>query len=479
MLARIKVMNNLQVLYKNIDELREYERNPRRNEEVVGRMIDCIREFGFRIPIVAKSDGEIVDGHLRFKAAKAMGLTEIPVVLADGLSDAQIKAFRLVANQSANWADFDEELLKIELEDLKALDFDLNLTGFDFDEIQKYLSEEEPLEEDFSDFKEVAEAKKPAISKLGDLWLLGNHRLLCGDSLDEKSYETLMNGQFADITVTDPPYNVNFRVNRNPDREGLLGGSKKIANDSLGADFPAFLDAACPLILTRTRGAVYIFMAVRELTTLQSAFERAGGHIENWLIWAKHHFAVGKTHYHHQFEPILYGWDSVEKGGTHCGHPFWCGDTTQSDVWNAPKNDSNPLHPTMKPVALIERALKNSSQKGDCVLDPFGGSGTTLIAAEHLDRKAFLIEIEPRYVDITIQRWQNLTGKPAILERTGETFDELRLRSKASESEFLEGDTERRSGVYSDVHEHSSTGSTYQKTDSEEFRTKSTEETSC
>jgi DNA modification methylase len=411
-------MNNLQIFYKNTNELREYERNPRRNDEVVDRMIDCIREFGFRIPIVAKSDGEIVDGHLRFKAAKAMGLTEVPVVLADELSQAQVRAFRLVANQSANWAEFDEELLKLELEDLKKLDFDLNLTGFDFDEIQELLNEDAPLEEDFSEFKELVESKKAVVTKPGDLWLLGDHRLLCWDSLEAQSYKTLMNGDVADITVTDPPYNVNFRVNRNPDRAELLGGSKKIANDSLGSNFQAFLDAVCEQILTRTKGAIYVFMAASELTTLQTAFKRAGGHIENWLIWAKGHFAVGKTHYHHQFEPILYGWKSSVE-------PHWNGDRTQSDLWHAPKNDSNPLHPTMKPVAIVERAIRNSSKKGDIVLDPFGGSGTTLIAAEHLGRKAFLIEIEPQYVDITIQRWQNLKGKQAVLERTGETFDDL------------------------------------------------------
>jgi DNA modification methylase len=423
-------MNNLEIFYKNLSELREYENNPRKNDEVVDRMVECIQEFGFRIPIVAKSDGEIVDGHLRFKAAKAMGLKEVPVVLADELSEAQIKAFRLLANQSANWAGFDEELLKIELEDLKKLDFDLSLTGFDFDEIQELLNEDVPLEEDFSDFTETAETKRPVVTKPGDLWVLGDHRLLCGDSLMAESYETLLQGQVADLTVTDPPYNVNVRVNKNPDRAELLGGSKKIANDSLGADFSEFLSSACEHILARTQGAVYVFMAASELTTLQTTFKNAGGHIENWLIWVKGHFAIGKTNYHHQFEPILYGWKDGAKA-------FWCGDTTQSDVWNFPKNDSNPLHPTMKPVALIERAIKNSSKLGDIVLDPFCGSGTTLIAAEHLNsgphstalngknRKAFLIEIEPQYVDITIQRWQNLTGKQAILQRTGQSFDEL------------------------------------------------------
>jgi DNA modification methylase len=381
-------------------------------------MVDCIREFGFRIPIVAKSDGTIVDGHLRLKAAKTMGLQEVPVVLADELSDAQIKAFRLIANQSANWAEFDEELLKLELEDLKALDFDLNLTGFDFDEIQNLLNEEEQLQEDFSNFAEKIEQQSPLVSKLDDVWILGEHRLLCCDSLDPKAYETLMQGRVADITITDPPYNVNLRTNRNSNRAKVLGGDKNIANDSLGADFQAFLDTACEQILPRTKGAIYIFMAVSELSTLQSAFEKSGGHISNWIIWVKGHFSVGKNNYHHQFEPMLYGWRDGAK-------PYWSGDTTQSDVWHAPKNNSNPLHPTMKPVQLIERAIKNSSQKGDFILDPFGGSGSTLIAAEHTGRKALLIELDPQYVDITVKRWQNLTGKQAILERTGETFDAL------------------------------------------------------
>ncbi|GHS92464.1 hypothetical protein AGMMS49949_04610 [Alphaproteobacteria bacterium] len=228
--------SELKIVYKNIQDLREYDNNPRKNDDVVDRMVGCIQEFGFRIPIVAQSDGTVVDGHLRLKAARALDLQEVPVVLADELSEAQIKAFRLVANQSANWADFDEELLKIEWEDLKALDFDLSLTGFDFQEIQDLLDERDPLEEDFSDFKEKGDKKRPLISKVGDLWILGEHHLLCGDSLDSKSYETLLHGQNVDLTVTDPPYNVSYRVNKNPEREKLLGGSKRIQNDSLGSE---------------------------------------------------------------------------------------------------------------------------------------------------------------------------------------------------------------------------------------------------
>lgn len=188
------------------DSLIEYVRNPRKNDAVVDRMVSCIKEFGFRIPIVAKSDGSVVDGHLRLKAAKKLGLKEVPIVIADDLSEAQIKAFRLIANQSANWAEWDEELLKLEFEELKDLNFDLNLTGFDLGEVDRLLSEDKEIQED--DFKEEVSKNKPVISQAGDLWLLGEHRLLCGNSIIKTDVEKLMDGRVADMVFTDPPYNV-------------------------------------------------------------------------------------------------------------------------------------------------------------------------------------------------------------------------------------------------------------------------------
>ncbi|MDR0580681.1 MAG: ParB N-terminal domain-containing protein [Holosporaceae bacterium] len=188
-----------------IEDLIEYARNPRKNDAVVDRMVGCIKEFGFRIPIVAKSDGSVVDGHLRLKAAKKLGMTEVPVVIADDLTDAQIKAFRLIANQSANWAKWDEELLKLELEDLKNLNFDLDLTGFDLSEVERLLRNDD-IEED--DYDEMPPEDISAVSKFGDLWILGNHRLLCGDATKKFDYQKLLVGEIADLVFTDPPYGI-------------------------------------------------------------------------------------------------------------------------------------------------------------------------------------------------------------------------------------------------------------------------------
>jgi DNA modification methylase len=384
----------LQIQYKSPSELVEYARNPRQNEAVVDKMCSAIREFGFRIPIIAKSDGSVVDGHLRLKAAKKLGLEKVPVVFADDLSEAQVKAFRLLANQSANWASWDEELLQLEFEDLRNMDFDLELTGFDLDQIHKdFLSSDESHHEE--PVPEISENVAP-ITKPGDLWILGNHKVFCGDSTDSNSYKTLLNGELANLTITDPPYNVNY------DQDG-----EKILNDNLGGEFNEFLSKICCNILAHTTGAIYIFMAISEIGNLKHEFEKAGGHWSTFIIWAKNHFALSRSDYQKQYEPILYGW---REGTTR----HWCGDRDQSDLWNEQIVGSNKLHPTMKPVALLERMILNSSKAHGIVLDPFGGSGSTLIAAENLDRKARLIELDPKYVDVIVKRWENHTGQEAV-----------------------------------------------------------------
>jgi DNA modification methylase len=402
-------MNDLLIQYLPINSLTEYARNPRKNDIVVGKMCGVIKEFGFRIPIIAKSDGIVVDGHLRLKAAKKLGLETVPVILADDLSEAQIKAFRLLANQSANWAEWDEELLKLEFEDLKDLNFDLELTGFDLDEIERLL--------DSSEVDEVCQAEEtipetidnqPAITQAGDLWMLGNHRLYCGDSTLIDSFKLVLDDQQADITVCDPPYNVNYGESKQSNR--------KILNDNLGSTFEAFLYNVCSNILSNTKGAIYICMAASEMHTLQKAFKEAGGHWSTFIIWAKNHFALGRADYQRQYEPILYGWrEGVSR--------YWCGARDQSDLWFYNKPNSNALHPTMKPIELMERTILNSSKEGNVVLDPFGGSGTTLIACEKTNRHCRMIELDPKYVDVIIKRWQSLTKQKAILERTGQTFD--------------------------------------------------------
>jgi DNA modification methylase len=373
-------------------------------------MVACIKEFGFRIPIVAKSDGSVVDGHLRLKAAKKLGMTEVPVVFADDLTDAQIKAFRLVANQSANWAEWDEELLKLEFEELKNLNFDLDLTGFDLDEIEKFLNDPTEIEEDFDE--PIAE-ETSIITKPGDLWILGDHKLLCGNATKKEDFQKLLGNEKADMVFTDPPYNVDYGTNQ---RDMIRGNTRAIKNDDI-ENFAEFIEAACANILEYCNGAVYIFMSAFEFDTLKQAFEKSEGNLSTIIIWTKNHFAVGKSDYQRQYEMILYGW---KKGAAR----HWCGDRTQSDIWSFDRVDANRLHPTMKPVALIKQGIINSSKIGDIVLDPFGGSGTAIIACEKTSRCARCIELEPKYVDVTIRRWQKLTKQNAVLQSTGKTFEE-------------------------------------------------------
>jgi DNA modification methylase len=372
-------------------------------------MCAAIREFGFRIPIVARSDGTVVDGHLRLKAARRLELPTVPVVLADELSEAQIKAFRLLANRSANWAEWDDELLKLELEELQAADFPLELTGFDAEDLDRLLESGDGTS---ADDGQVPELPAEAITRPGDLWICGEHRVLCGDARVMADVEQVLGGDLADMCFCDPPYNVNYANSAGDKR---LGKNRPILNDALGSEFGVLLYDACVNVLTLTKGAVYICMSSSELDTLQKAFREAGGKWSTFIIWAKNTFTLGRSDYQRQYEPMLYGW---RDGADH----YWCGARDQGDVWFVDKPSKNDLHPTMKPVALVERAIRNSSKSRDIVLDPFGGSGTTMIAAEHAGRRARLIELDPKYVDVIVQRWQTQTGKAAVLESSGETF---------------------------------------------------------
>ncbi|KAG8174666.1 hypothetical protein JTE90_027137 [Oedothorax gibbosus] len=371
---------NLAIHYYPIENLVEYERNPRKNDDVVNRMCASIREFGFRIPIVAKSDGTVVDGHLRLKAARKLGMESIPVVLSDNLSDGQTKAFRLLANQSANWAKWDDDLLKVEIQELEDLQFDLKMTGFELEKVQHFLDDLDGEKEDFSDL--VGDEKRVEITKPGDLWILGDHRIYCGDSSVVESYKALLDDKMADITVCDPPYNVAYGSSQ--ERE-----DKKILNDNQGEKYELFLYDICSNILAYTKGAIYICISSSELSTLQKAFEEAGGRWSTFIIWAKNHFTLGRSDYQRQYETILYGWKNGNKRE-------WHGGRNQSDLWFYDKPTHNSLHPTMKPVELMERAIVNSSRPGDIVLDPFSGSGSTLIACERTGRICRTIELDPR-----------------------------------------------------------------------------------
>ena len=396
-------------------QLIPYARNPRKNDHAVEQMASAIREFGFRIPLIVKSTGEICDGHLRYKAALHLGLEQVPVILADDLTETQIKAFRILVNRSATWADWDEDLLRLELEELKLDDFDLAFTGFDDDELLEIMAGEETTTEGNTDEDAAPEVPDTPVSKPGDVWIMGQHRLLCGDSTDAASYDTLLGTERVAMIFQDPPYNVDYA---NTAKDKLRGTNRPILNDNLGDGFQDFLLAAFKPALARCNGAVYVAMSSSELDTLQAAFRAAGGKWSTFIIWAKNTFTLGRSDYQRQYEPILYGWP---EGATR----HWCGDRDQGDVWHFNKPRVNDLHPTMKPVELVERAIRNSSRPGDVVLDPFGGSGTTLIAAEKSGRQARLIELDPKYVDTIVRRWQDYAGAQAVREADGVRFDDL------------------------------------------------------
>ena len=308
-----------------------------------------IREFGWTNPVLVDGESGIIAGHGRVMAARKLGLDQVPVIELAHMSEAQKRAYVLADNQLALNAGWDDELLRLELADLSELGFDLGLIGFGEGELERLLAGgKEGLTED----DEAPPLPEQAVTQPGDLWVLGEHRLLCGDATVMADVERVLGGQLADMTFTDPPYGVNYA---NSPKDKLRGKHRPILNDNLGSGFEAFLHDACANILSVTKGAVYVCMSSSELHTLQRAFTAAGGKWSTFVIWAKHTFTLGRADYQRQYEPILYGWPA--------GHDrYWCGARDQGDVWFFDKPARNDLHPTMKPVALVERAIRNSSK---------------------------------------------------------------------------------------------------------------------
>jgi DNA modification methylase len=399
-----------------IDRLRPYKRNPRTHSAAqVDQLAASMVEFGWTNPVLVDEQGGILAGHGRLLAARKLGLTEVPVIRFEHLSEAQKLAYLIADNQLGLQAGWDDALLAEELAWLRGERFDLDLIGFDATELERLLAlaDGDAASDEAED--EVPEPPEDPVSKPGDLWVLGNHRLLCGDATILGDVERVLGGQLADMTFCDPPYNVDYA---NSPKDKLRGKHRPILNDNLRGSFEAFLYDACVNILSVTKGAVYVCMSSSELHTLQRAFTAAGGKWSTFVIWAKNTFTLGRADYQRQYEPILYGW----KEGS--GH-YWCGARDQGDVWFFNKPARNDLHPTMKPVALVERAIRNSSKTRDIVLDPFGGSGSTVIACEKAGRHARLIELDPKYVDTIILRWQEFSGGTATLESTGGSFPAL------------------------------------------------------
>ena len=406
-------MTNLQVVTWPVEKLIPYARNARTHSaEQVAQVAASIAEFGWTNPILAGADGIVIAGHARLLAARKLGMTEVPVIVLDHLTESQRRALVLADNRLALNAGWDEEMLRVEMAALDEGGFNLELVGFTDEEIEDLLRDPEEVHAGNTDDDAVPETPETAITVPGDVWLLGQHRLLCGDSVQMECVEKVLAGGLADMVFCDPPYNVNYGATM---KDKLRGKKRKIANDDLGQDFEQFLRDACVNMLAVTKGAIYVCMSSSEIHTLQRVFREAGGHWSTFVVWAKNTFTMGRSDYQRQYEPILYGW---KEGTDH----FWCGARDQGDVWFIKKPHVNDLHPTMKPVELVERAVRNSSKDRDTVLDPFGGSGTTLIACEKTSRQARLIELEPKYCDVIIRRWQEFSGAEASLDGDGRTF---------------------------------------------------------
>jgi DNA modification methylase len=386
-----------------------YARNARKiPQKAVDKVAASIQEFSFRQPIVVDKDGVIIAGHTRLLAAKKLGLETVPVHVAEGLTEGQVKAYRLMDNRSHEEAGWDFELIAAELADLQALAVDFSLTGFDAAEVKDIL-EQDP-KAGLTDEDAAPEAQDDPTTVRGDVWLLGEHRLLCGDAVVPSDIAKLMAGEQADLVFTDPPYNVAY--------EGYTEDKLTIQNDAMTAEqFCQFLNATFISYRMATKAGASLYVCHPSLyqREFQAAIEAAGFDVRCQIIWAKNTFAWGFGRYKFQHEPIFYCHVKGESDA-------WYGDKSQSTLWQEKKPAANRLHPTMKPVELIERALVNSSKRDDIVLDLFGGSGSTLIAAERMGRKARLLELDPRYVDVIATRWQQFTGKVAVHAETGEPF---------------------------------------------------------
>ncbi len=408
-------MKNLKVEYRPLDGLIPYANNARTHSDgQIAEIAASIAEFGFVNPILLDEGGVIIAGHGRLLAARNLGMSEVPTIQLAHLSETQRKALIIADNRIALNAGWDEDLLKLELEALQLDDFDLDILGFDPAEIDDLLFGEDETEEENEDIPELPEEP---ISKSGDVWICGDHRVLCGDATVVTDIEKLMDGQLADMVFTDPPYNVDYGNTAKDKQRKAKGksGGRTIMNDNLGEAFEQFLYDAITNMLMVTKGSLYICMSSSELHTLQRAFVTAGGKWSTFIVWAKNTFTLGRADYQRQYEPILYGW---KEGNDR----YWCGARDQGDVWFVNKPRVNDLHPTMKPVELVERAIKNSSKTKDIVLDPFGGSGSTLIACERLGRQCRTSELDPKYVDVIVKRWQDATKKKAIHVETDEEF---------------------------------------------------------
>ena len=397
----------MQVKTVKITELKPHPKNPRVHpDSAIEKLERSIKEYGWTNPVLVSADGYILAGHARLKAAEKAGIEEVPVIYLP-LEGAKAEAYLIADNRLQDETDWDLPKLKDILQDLDTGEFDLELTGFDMDEIEDLVAQFHVPEEIIED--EVPEPPKEPITKPGDLWILGRHKLLCGDATDPEQVSKLMENQLADMIFTDPPYNVDYT--------GKTKDALTIKNDAMeDKNFRNFLVAAFKNMVDASKAGapIYVCHADSEGLTFRSAFKEAGWDLKQCIIWVKQHFVMGRQDYHWQHEPILYGW----KPGA--AHKFY-GGRNQSTVWQIDRPMASREHPTMKPVNLCAKAIENSSKSGDIIIDFFGGSGSTLIACEQLNRTCYMMELDPVYVDVIKNRWEHLTGLKAEKTDQGQT----------------------------------------------------------
>lgn len=386
----------IEIKYLNVADLKEYENNPRKNKKAVAAVAESIKQFGFKNPIIIDKDGVIIAGHTRKAAAEQLGLATVPCIVADDLTPEQAAAFRLADNKTAELAEWDFEKLN---EEIKALaDFPVDMADFGFDlsefEERKEVEEVEPEEE------EEAEEIAPRM-KAGEVWQLGRHRLMCGDSTDKADVLKLLDGARADMIFTDPPYGVNVEGGKN---------NNTIAGDLTQTAIP-FSFEICTEIATKDAARFYFCGGEANISLYFKLFERYLRQIPKLLIWVKENQVLSQNNYHRQYELIFFGY---KKGG---GNVWFSSREMKdaSDVWNVSRDPSKTyVHPTQKPVELPARAIRNSSKEGDIVFEPFSGSGSTMLACEQLNRICYAMELDPVYCEATIKRWEQLTGKTAV-----------------------------------------------------------------
>lgn len=375
-----------------INQLIPYEKNPRINDQAVEAVIESIKQCGYISPIIVDEDMVVLAGHTRLKALKKMGINEVQIGVVEGLTDDQKKKYRILDNKTSEFAEWDFKLLQ---EELEGLDFDGFDFGFAFEDDK---GEKEVVEDDYD-----AELPEEPKAKYGDVYLLGRHRLMCGDSTMIDDVEKLMGGQKADMLVTDPPYNVDYT--------GKTKDALKINNDKMeDSNFRQFLvDAYTTADCVMKPGAAfYIWHADSEGYNFRGACKDVGWTVRQCLIWVKNTLVMGRQDYQWKHEPCLYGW---KEGSSH----LWAADRKQTTVLNFDRPTKSTIHPTMKPIALFDYQIKNNSKEGDIILDLFNGSGTTIMACEQNGRIGYGMELDPRYVDATIERWEQFTGKKAVL----------------------------------------------------------------